>query len=757
MQLLMNRLFSAPEASCFGRFGFITPILVSLWLLPTAQAQESEEVSANQQNELEVITVTATRAERSLTEIAGTVSVINDYTIEQNIVRDIRDLIRYEPGITVSGGGRFGLSGFNIRGIGGDRVLTQIDGAPASDEFSFGPYLSSRRDFVDVDALKTVEIIRGPASSLYGSDALGGVVSFMTKDPLDYLSGSDASTHLSVKGGYTSEDNSWVTNTTLAGGNDRVQGMLLYTFRDGEQTENYGDGAGDITGPARSDPDPFIFTSHNVLAKVVFTPNDNHLFRFSAETYENDSEAQILSATDTISRGVRVTANRAEDTRDRTRFSLAHRYTGDFALFDRSFVQYYHQASESDQLTLQSHLSQGALQNRRRASIFNQRVDGIELQFNKSLNTGAVTHYVVYGIDYELTESYNSRDGGTVDAVTGRAMPEFTPLPTRDFPLSETTELSFYAQDEISLLGGRLLLTPGLRWDSFELEPMVDAVYLGGNVGAPIPQPYEADQVTAKLGAVFELNDTYSLFGQFAQGFRAPPYDDVNVGFTNLIGGYTTLPNPDLEAETSESIELGIRANTPFSSLSLTAFHNDYENFIQSLATRGFNPRTQLLEFQASNLKAVEISGVEFKGNWLLPEIDGLSALVSAAYSRGEDQATGQPVNTIDPMRAVFGLAYSTSDVWNTQLVLTAVAGQDRIDNTAATTAFFAPAGYATVDLLGEVNFSDQINLNFGVFNLTNRKYWEWGDVNGREPTDLALERFTRPGINASVSLRYAF
>ena len=754
MKIPTGRLFFTPGSLGFASLIFTLMAVSGLLLLPPVLAQESEEAAADK---LEVITVTATRTERSLTEIAGTVSVINEESIEENIVRDIRNLIRYEPGITVSGGGRFGLNGFRIRGIGGNRVLTQIDGAPTSDEFSFGPFLSSRRDFVDVDALKSVEIIRGPASSLYGSDALGGVVSFMTKDPLDYLSVADTDRHLSIKGGYTSEDNSIMSHAILAGGNERVQGMLLYTYRDGEQTDNHGADGGDITGPDRSDPDPYSFDSHNVLAKVLFTPSESHQFRASAETYANESEANILSATDTVARGIRTTENRSEDTRNRMRISLAHRYTGDSVLFDRSFLQYYHQKSESDQLTLQARLSRGVLQDRRRASVFNQDIDGIELQFDKSIATGRANHYIVYGIDYELTESYSIRDGGTVDAASGRALPEFTPLPTRDFPLSETTELSFYVQNEISLLDGRLLLTPGLRWDSFKLEPEVDAIYLSGNAGVPTPQAYEADQVTAKLGAVFELNGTYSLYGQFAQGFRAPPFNDVNVGFTNLLGGYTTLPNPELEAESSDSFEVGIRSNSPYSSLSLAAFHNDYGDFIQSLAPRGFNPRTQLLEFQAINREAVEIRGIEFNGNWLMPQVDELSVIISAAYSRGEDQATGQPLNTIDPMRAVVGLAYSPTEIWNAQLVLTAVAGQDRIDNTAATTAFFAPAGYATVDLLGEYSFSDQLDMNFGVFNLTDRKYWEWGDVNGRETTDSALERLTRPGINASVSIRYIF
>ena len=90
-------------------------------------------------------------------------------------------------------------------------MLTQVDGVPTIDEYNFGAFMTARRDFVDVDALKTVEIVRGPASSLYGSDALGGVVSFLTKDPEDYLEAVERPWYLSAKGGYSSEDNSFLT------------------------------------------------------------------------------------------------------------------------------------------------------------------------------------------------------------------------------------------------------------------------------------------------------------------------------------------------------------------------------------------------------------------------------------------------------------------------------------------------------------------------------------------------------------------
>lgn len=721
-------------------------ILASHLTLPSALAAG---------NEVETITVTAARAERSISDVAGTVSIISSETIEENLSRDIRDLIRYEPGISVSGGGRFGLNGFNIRGIGGDRVLTQIDGTPASDEFSFGPFLSSRRDFVDVDSLKAVEVIRGPASSLYGSDALGGVVSFLTKDPGDYLNSTNGDLYGSVKGGYTSEDNSYVTSTTLAGGNDIVQGMLIATYREGQETENFFDGNGGDTGAAREGADPFNFDSLNLLAKLVITPNENHRVRLIAETFESESSSNALSAANTVTRGVLTTASLADDTRNRTRLSISHEYTATNALFDRSFAQFYRQESEAEQLTNEDRISRGAPQTRFRDSIFNQDVTGLELQFDKSFATGNVGHYLVYGFDFEQTESFNLRNGGTNDGITGAALREFNPFPTRDFPNSTTTETSFYIQNEIAFMDGKLTLSPGLRWDQFELDPSIDPVFLAGNAGTPTPEAFEDDRITGKLGAIYDFNDSYSLFAQFSQGFRAPPFDDVNVGFTNLLGGYTTLPNANLEAETSNSFEVGLRAFWEQGNFSVAAFHNEYDNFIESRVSQGVNLATGLIEFQAINRDEVEIRGIEFKGNYKFSSVDGLSAIATAAYSRGENLQTGQPVNTVDPMRMVVGLAYQPSSIWNAQLVMNAVDRQSRVDSTTAVNEFFGSPSFVTFDFLGAYNFSERASMNFGIFNLTDRKYWEWGDVIGREFNDVALNRFTRPGINASMSFRY--
>ena len=139
----------------------------------------------------------------------GTVTVKSTAEMERQNINSAREFVRDEPGLSVGNQpGRTGSTNFVIRGIGENRVRLEIDGVKVPDfpgtNLGAGTYT---RDFIDYDALKRVEIIRGPASALYGSDALGGVVSFITKDPADYLDSVNKNWYYSIKGGYDGIDN----------------------------------------------------------------------------------------------------------------------------------------------------------------------------------------------------------------------------------------------------------------------------------------------------------------------------------------------------------------------------------------------------------------------------------------------------------------------------------------------------------------------------------------------------------------------
>jgi hemoglobin/transferrin/lactoferrin receptor protein len=194
------------------------------------------------------IVVAARRAQPS-EEVAGTVSVIDRPQIERLQAQDIRDLVRYEPGVRVAADpSRFGLDGFNIRGVQGNRVAVRIDGVPLPDAFAVGSFSNAGRDQVDPEFVQRLEILRGPASALYGSDALGGIVAFATRAPADLLDGEGGGGEL--RSGWSGRDEAWRV-AALGAWQGPVHGALLALGeRRGHEAENQPEAGAPPANPA---------------------------------------------------------------------------------------------------------------------------------------------------------------------------------------------------------------------------------------------------------------------------------------------------------------------------------------------------------------------------------------------------------------------------------------------------------------------------------------------------------------------------
>ena len=734
--------------------------LTSLVMLLSMTAT-STTIFASESAVLETLTTIGTRTERALNELDASVSVKTSDQLEEELARNIEDLVRFEPGVSVGGtGSRFGAEGISIRGIGGNRVLTIIDGVRVAEEFSFGPFLSARRDFVDLDSLARTDIARGPISPLYGSDALGGVVSFTSKKPLDYLQDGE-SIHAGLKTGYSSDDDGTVATLTLVSGDDVLSGLLLYTRRDGNETETQGSVGG--TGSSRELADPQDISSDSLTARMVYRPSDFSEFSLSASLYSNDTDTQVLSDYDSFSRGVLTTSRDTEDQRQRSGLTLAYKYEGKTLLSDALDARVYYQTSETEQLTTDGRLSRGVPQIRTRFSQFEQDIFGAQLNLSKAFTLSSTTHQLSYGLDYYETDNASQRNGGTVNALTAEAVFEFFPFPTRDFPLTKVAQTAVYLQNEISMLDDRLRVTPGIRYDSFSADTTADDVYLTGNPGSPLPEDYQDSEVTAKLGIVYQLTPEMSLYTRYSEGFRAPPYDDVNVGFTNAAGGYKTISNPALSSETSRGYELGMRFQNEAGHLVIAAFKNDYEDFIEAqklapafLFNGGVDPVDNLTVFQAVNLGAVEIAGVELSGSVNLGELsqglDGLNLRAAIAYADGEDTGASQPLNAVEPCTGVFGLSYKNpSERWGGNLYLTLVGAKD-LDDIHSDDPRTPVGGYGLIDLMAHYQITDKIRVDAGIFNLTDKSYVRWTDTASINAD--AVDRFSQPGINTRLTLR---
>ncbi|WP_374956348.1 TonB-dependent hemoglobin/transferrin/lactoferrin family receptor [Haemophilus influenzae] len=226
--------------------------------------------------------------------------------LEKEQAQDVKDLVRYETGITVVEAGRFGNSGFAVRGVDENRVAVQIDGLHQAETISsqgfkelFEGYgnFNNTRNTAEIETLKQVTIRKGADSLKSGSGALGGSVSFDTKDAKDYLLNKNY--YASYKRGYNTADNQNLQTLSLAGRYKYFDAIAVITSRKGHELENYGykNYNDRIQGREREKADPYRRTQESKLLKFAFQPTENHRLSVVVDLYKQKSKGHDFSYT----------------------------------------------------------------------------------------------------------------------------------------------------------------------------------------------------------------------------------------------------------------------------------------------------------------------------------------------------------------------------------------------------------------------------------------------------------------------------
>ena len=727
---------------------------------------------------LQQVTVSATRSAQDVGQVPSTVSVQTREQLDRQNVNNIQELVRYEPGVSVSGTGqRSGLNGFNIRGIDGERILTQVDGVSIPDSFFYGPYAQTQRNYVDPEIIKRVEILRGPASVLYGSNAIGGAVSYFTLDPEDIIKpGKDVGARL--KTGYSSADESWLTSATVAGRQGDLDGLLHLSQRNGHETESYGEHG--ATGLSRTEANPADVRTTNVLAKLGWNYAEDARLGLTYERYKDDRDQNLLSAVGGpfipgfgAMNSYRMRSG--NDTVTRERFGINHDLALDSLLADNMKWSLNYQIAKTDQRTDELYVASGRQVQRDRQTTYKNRQWVFDAQLDKAFSVGATDHLLTYGTTLKHEKVTGSRRGtgtcvnvGGACTAIGQDSARDGQVLVSDFPDPTVNTYSLFAQDEIRWNNWTFL--PGARYDYTRMEPkMTDAFLRGLQSGTTeLTRIDDSDKkwhrVSPKLGVTYAFNDNYTWYGQYAEGFRTPTAKSMYGRFQNLDLGYRVEGNPGLEPEKSKSYETGLRGNFDAGNFDVAVFYNKYRDFIDEDAVQSANLEST---FRANNIKHATIKGAEFKGRLNLDHFgapQGLYTQGSIAYAQGRNDDNGQPLNTVNPLTTVVGLGYEQQN-YGGLLSWTLVKRKNRVDDTT----FFAPdgtskqfrtPGYGVLDLAGYYKVTDDVTVNAGLYNLTDKKYWQWDSVRGYDGQGEAavtqpanLDRLTMPGRNFAVNV----
>jgi hemoglobin/transferrin/lactoferrin receptor protein len=743
----------AQEAPTPPQGTILSPIVVKTPQNSGPSAPRSQPGAAPAANatpsSFDALSTSSEKSAATVYDSPGTVTVKSTAEMERQNINSAREFVRDEPGISVGNQpGRTGATNFVIRGIGENRVRLEIDGVKVPDfpGTNFGGAATYTRDFIDYDALKRVEIIRGPASALYGSDALGGVVSFITKDPSDYLDLVKKDWYFSIKGGYDGIDNSVYSTVTGAMRQGRVEEMLLVTKRWGHEV--------DLNSKVK-DANPQDYTTTNVLGKVVYNTFGAGQIKLTGEFFGKRVGTELNSEEGVFpDQFARIFSSDGEDTTYRRRASAEWNAPVDFVLADLIKTKVYATAVHREEFTDQLRASYfggpppaSPTQHRLSDLLYDQQILGGEMQASATRKFWGAEHFFTYGttLDYSTTERF--RDRSQITLATGAISKTVggETFPNKNFPDTDTTQAAVYLQDIAQW--GALRIIPAVRFDYFALTPHPDQFFANSNTPGFAIHDQQETAISPKLGATFDLSQNYRLFAQYARGFRAPPYDNANFGFRNTSFFYEILPNGNLKPETSDGFEGGIRGKfRSGSSFQLTAFYNLYHDYIDTV-TLTAPPPPGITQFQYQNIGGVVIWGYEGKGEWrFLPE---WALFGSFAFAWGENQETGAPLDSVDPFTGVAGVRYrSAATGWGGEFRGRYVAEKDRVSDPA----FFRPDAHTTFDALVSYEIAPTFTFNAGVFNIFNESYFNPQDVRQVQASLPTLELFRSPGRTFSMN-----
>ena len=647
-----------------------TLALLTLWSFFTATlAIRPLPIMAQQQTfPIPGVTVSATKTERDLFDTPGEVGVITTEELEHIQAQSLDDALRYQPGVEMSGGPRRIGEEPVIRGLDGQRVLMTIDGARLNFESGH-----KGRVFQDPDLLKTVEIIRGPASALYGSNALGGVITLTTKDPADFLE-RDARLGSSFKFGFQGANREPLFASRVFGriGQD-FDYLFSYTGRRGGDIK-LGGGAGTLKESSEA--------LNTGFAKGVWRITGSDEVKFSFQNFNEDGRVPTNTATQTNTSSLVS----SRETRQAT-YSLG----------------YSHKSPDNPLLNLQGNAYFTGM------DISEQRVsDGrkLDLGFDtfgfdarNSMTFGKrsdLENILTYGVEFYRNDQ---KAKGATSA-------------TLFFPDSHTVYTGLYLQDEITLWD-RLILIPGIRWDRYQ-------------TGASKRPSGTEGQFNFKAGALYKVTDFLNLETSFSTGFRAPNFGELFIAGTHFPGA-VFAPNPDLKPEKSRNVDVGFRiktdrllfANDKFQFRNVY-FHNDVKDFID-FGVR-FIPPFGPLEFKAENVSDALLQGYEMETAWEF--YPGFTLLGNFTHTQGIDQDGDVPLSSIPPQKGVVGLNYHYP-LWGLTTGFRAqiVDNQDRVPEGVSKTP-----GYSVFDFLltwkpREFELLKAARFDFGVDNFTNKKY----------------------------------
>ncbi len=750
-------------------------------------------------------------AEEQLSEIKVTDEISSEHktqsnvirtsakTIQQEMIRDTRDLVRYTTDVGISDNGRF-LKGFSIRGVEGNRVGISVDGVnlPDSEENSlyarYGNFNPSRLS-IDSELVRDIDIVRGSDALNSGSGALGGGVNYHTLDAQDIVKSNNKFGAL-LRGGYASKNSEWVRTLGVGYVGDKVDAVLMYSQRTGHEIKSRGEGP-EFNYTRSQHPDPATHRFHSYLAKVGYQITSHHKVGVGLNGQKGSRYVDERSYT-TYGSAWRE----ADDQNKRINVNAYYLYTPesnylafskldfDYQKTDLAAVNYKGQRNSQ---TKEKELSE--VYDRRMKTVFKRISAELEsMPFN--LGGEHVFSFRAYASEREFKNiNHDTNEFGLDDWYTIQR-----PVKTRIYGASLKDQITWNPRFES---GWRPTFSAnvGTRYDYAKLSPKaLNAACSRACLADGEPAQSSFSNWSGFLGLDAQTTDTWKFGYQLSTGYRIPTASELYFSFKNLYGIWKS--NPGLKSERSINHTVFAKAQNEKGIFDVSLYQTRYRDFLfeqeSLIQTQGGGYVNQTPMQQMVNVDNARVHGIEIKGSLNLDTIfpipQGFKLNGALGYSKGK-LSNSTSLLSIQPIKAVLGLDYEDPNgKWGIFSRLTYLGSKKAKDaktfeikrrcleytddpwlgeycskielyQSVENYKYLNKSAYL-VDLFGFYKIRKDITLRAGVYNLFNRKYHTWDalrGINAHSTTNnidsdgIGLERYYQPGRNfaASVEIRF--
>ena len=622
--------------------------------------------------------VTASGFEQNLRDAPAAITVISAEELKKKAYTDVTDALKNVAGVQISGGGV--EQSIMLRGMTAAYTLFLIDGRPAQGNDAFserGSQAGTPINFLPpIEAIERIEVIRGPASALYGSDAMGGVINIITKKVADEFSGSVTAEYAAPGSGNQLNERGYqgsaVVNMPLI---KDVLGLQLTGAFHNQEESNFVGGS----DSAASDPE---YDKRNVGGKLSWNLNEANALTFGhtytkQERWHNPGKSLAADGEAQYSESIKKN------------YFLQHE--GKYGnVFSNSYINYDHSENPT--------------------TVNETTGNGVEFEV-VTANTQASWFLGAHTLTGGLTHKYEKLEDGS-NGLREPVVPDANALVEMD-----RYQNSIFLEDNWSLTDN-LILTLSGRYD--------DNQVFGG-------------EFSPKVYAVYHLNDNFTLKGGVTSGYKAPDLRSAATDYGSTSRGGVIIGNPELVPETSLNREIGINYENFELGLSssLTAYVIDYEDKINRTGRvceqnapcfyKGKEYPAHPFGYTSyENVDKAELRGIEFTLDYDV--LDNLTYRHSYTWTDTEQKSgeyKGEPLNDVAKHMFNASLDWEVTErlnLWTQVNYRGETSGRWQTGTSGSSTNGIKYPSYTFADMGLVFRPQDGLSLKAGVYNVTNKK-----------------------------------